>query len=114
MRHPLVLLVASAVALVGLVMLVVAFLGIGTHTLQTSQNGDSPCLQAYAADLPGSHVRYTAFPPQSVCTYEVDGVSTSVVVESTSATTAAVAWALALGGAGVCIGVLVAPRFRKA
>ena len=80
MRRPLILLIASATALVGLVILAVAFIGIGTRTLQHSQTGDSPCLQAYAADLPGSHIRYTVFPPRSICTFDVDGASTEVVV----------------------------------
>jgi hypothetical protein len=113
-RRPLVLLLASAAALVGLVLLAIAFIGIGTRTLQTSQTGDSPCLQAYARDLPGSHIRYTVFPPQSICTFEVDGVSTSVVVTSASPAVAGTGAVLALGGIGVCVGVLLGPRLRRA
>ncbi|WP_426594769.1 hypothetical protein ACPPVS_04320 [Cellulomonas sp. McL0617] len=114
MRRPLVLLLASATALVGLVILAVAFIGIGARTLQASQAGDSPCLQAYAADLPGSHIRYTVFPPRGVCTWDVDGQPQDVVVASASPRLTGVAALLAVGGAAVCVGVLVEPRLRQA
>ncbi|WP_028047730.1 hypothetical protein [Cellulomonas sp. URHE0023] len=114
MRRPLVLLVASACALVGLGLLAVAFIGIGTRTAQLSQTSDSPCMQALAAGQPGSHVRYSVFPPQSVCTFDVGGGSRSVVVAAASPTGARLGAALAVGGAAVCVGVLVAPRLRRA
>ena len=114
MRRPLTLLIASAAALVGLVLLAIAFVGIGTRTLQLSQTGDSPCLQAYSADRPGSHIRYTVFPPRSICTFDVDGESTEVVVAAASPGTAGLGALLAIGGAGVCAGVLLAPRLRRA
>jgi hypothetical protein len=114
MRRPLTLLLASATALVGLVLLAVAFVGLGTQTLRASADGDSPCMQAYNAGHPGSHVRYTVFPPQSICTFDDSGTPTSVVVASTSLGVAGVAAALALGGIAVCAGVLLAPRLRRA
>ena len=113
MRRSLVLLVASGAAIVGLVLLAIAFIGIGTKTLEMQQTSDSPCLQAYTQDLPGSDVRYTVFPPQSICTYDVDGTPTSVVVASASSVTAGLGWGLALGGGGVCLGILLAPRLRR-
>lgn len=113
MRRSLVLLVASGAAIVGLVLLLVAFIGVGAKTLEMQQTSDMPCLQAYTADLPGADVRYTAFPPQSICTYDVDGSKTSVVVASASAVTSGLGWGLALVGGGVCIGILLAPRFRR-
>ncbi|WP_028048846.1 hypothetical protein [Cellulomonas sp. URHD0024] len=113
-RRPLVLLLASAAALVGLVILAVALVGIGTRTLQAAQAGDSPCLQSYAQDLPGSHVRYTAFPPRSICTFDVAGAPRSVVVASASPAAAGLGAVLALGGIAVCAGVLLAPRLRRA
>jgi len=114
MRRPLVLLIASASALVGLVLLAIAFIGLGTQTLRLSETGDSPCLQAVAADQPGSQIRYTVFPPESICTFDVDGEPTSVVVAAASPTAAGLGAALALGGSAVCVGVLLAPRLRRA
>lgn len=113
MRRPLVLLIASAAALVGLVMLAVAFIGLGTKTLEVSETGDSPCLQAVAQELPGSKIHYTVVPPQSICTFDDSGTSTSVVVAAASPGTAGLGAALAVGGAAVCLGVLLAPRFRR-
>lgn len=112
-RRPLVLLLASAAALVGLVILAVAYVGIGTATLRASSADSSPCLRAYAADLPGSHVRYTVFPPRSICTYDVDGVPTSVVVASAATATTGLGAILAVGGIATCAGVLLAPRLRR-
>jgi hypothetical protein len=114
MRRPLVLLLASGAAIVGLVILAVAFIGLSTRTLQVSQSGDSPCLRASSQDLPGSSIRYTVFPPQSICTFDDAGTPTSVVVASSSPAVAGLGAALALGGGAVCVGVLLAPRFRRA
>ena len=113
MRRALVLLLASAAALVGLVILAVAFIGLGTKTLEVSETGDSPCLQAVAQALPGAHIRYTVVPPQSICTFDLAGTSTSSVVAATSPGVAGLGAGLALGGAAVCVGVLLAPRFRR-
>jgi hypothetical protein len=113
MRRSLVLLVASGAAIVGLVLLAIAFIGVGTKTLEMQQTSDSPCLQAYTQDLPGSDVRYTVFPPQSICTYDVDGSATSVVLASAPPLTAGLGAVLALGGAAVCVTILLWPRLRR-
>ena len=107
-RRALVLLVASGVALAGIVTLVVAWITIGVAALDAGRAQTEPCLVAYAAGTHDAAVHYTAFPPQSVCTWTVDDTAREVVVASSPPTiVAAGLTAAVLGGAGVvAVGVL--------
>jgi hypothetical protein len=107
-RRALVLLVASGVALAGIVTLVVAWLAIGVTALDAGRVQTEPCLVAYDAGTDDAAVHYTAFPPQSVCTWTVDGTSREVVVASSPpGVVAAGLTAAVLGGATVVVvGVL--------
>ncbi|GCE76713.1 hypothetical protein [Cellulomonas biazotea] len=107
-------LVATGAAIVGLVLLVVVYVGIGTRTLQASADGTGgPCLQAYAADEAGADVRYLVAPPQSVCSWDVDGARQEVVVASAPAGLAATGALLAGGGVLAAAALLVVPRLRR-
>ena len=107
-RRALVLLVASGVALAGIVTLVVAWITIGVTALDAGRVQTEPCLVAYAAGTHDAAVHYTAFPPNSVCTWTVDGTALEVVVASSPPAVAAAGLSAAvLGGAGaVTVGVL--------
>ena len=109
----LILFLASGAAIIGLVLLATAYVRIGSATLLASNAGDVPCLQAYADDAPGSHVRYTVAPPQAICTWDVDGASQEVVVASASTAVFAAGAVLALGGGAVCAGMFLVPRWRR-
>ncbi|MEZ0449487.1 hypothetical protein [Cellulomonas sp. ICMP 17802] len=106
------LLVASGAAIVGLVLLVICYSGIGIATLSTSKDDPDPCVQAYAAGTDDASVRYTVVPPQAICTWDVAGQPTEVVVASASPALFAAGATLAVGGVLVCVGLLVAPRLR--
>ena len=105
MRRPLILLIASAAALVGLVLLAVAFIGIGTRTLQHSQTGDSPCLQAVRRRTCPARTSGT---PSSRRGASARSTSTARRRRSSSRprspAAAGLGAALALGGAAVCVG----------
>ncbi|WP_156388118.1 hypothetical protein [Cellulomonas sp. Root137] len=107
------LLVASGAAIVGMVLLAVCYTGIGVSTL-TSQNDDmDPCVAAYSAGTDSASVRYTAVPPRAICTWDVAGEPTEVVVASASTALFAVGAVLAVGGVLTSVGLLVAPRLRR-
>lgn len=110
-RRALALLVASGLALVGVITLGVVYAGIGVRTLRASVAGDQPCLVAYEDDA-SARVHYTVLPPQGVCTWDVDGRRTEVVVASAPTSLAVGAGALALGGVAGVAAVLVTARAR--
>ena len=83
-QRALVLLVASGVALAGIVTLVVVWIAIGVTALDAGRVQTEPCLVAYNAGTNGATVRYSAFPPESVCSWTVDGAAQEVVVASGS------------------------------
>ncbi|WP_146192428.1 hypothetical protein [Cellulomonas sp. WB94] len=107
-RRALVLLVASGVALAGIITLVVVWLGIGVTALDAGRVQTEPCLVAYQAGTHDAAVHYTAFPARSVCTWTVDGAPREVVVASAApAVVAGGLTAAVLGGAAVVVvGVL--------
>lgn len=110
-RRALALLVASGLALVGTITLGVVYAGIGVRTLRASVTAEEPCLVAYEQDA-SARVRYTVLPPQGVCTWEVDGRRTDVVVASAPTALAVGAGTLALGGVAGVAAVLVTGRAR--
>lgn len=107
------LLLGSGAAIVGLVLLVVCYTGIGVTTLTTSKDDPDPCVQAYAAGTDDASVRYTIVPPRAICTWDVAGEPTEVVVASAPPALFAAGAVLAVGGVLVSVGVLVASRRRR-
>jgi hypothetical protein len=94
------------------VALVVAFVTVGVTTLNASRAGDEPCLEAYAANTHDAYVHYQAFPPRSVCEWDVDGTREQVVVASVSGPLVAVGGVLAVAGIVTSVALLVVPRVR--
>ncbi|ADG74012.1 integral membrane protein [Cellulomonas flavigena DSM 20109] len=108
-RRALVLLVCSGLALVGVVVLAVGWIGIGTATLQATAARTEPCLLAY---VPGTtaEVRYEVLPARAVCEWDVDGVRQEVVVASVPVAVTAPALLLALGGVAGTVAALLSRR----
>lgn len=111
-RHAFAILAATGAAIVGLVLLVVLWVSVGVRTLEASAAGGQPCLEAYDADEGDAEVSYHALPPQSVCSWEVDGVRQEVVVTSAPTALAATGAVLAGGGIVGAAALLVVPRLR--
>ncbi|MBO3103855.1 hypothetical protein [Cellulomonas fengjieae] len=109
-KRALALLVASGAAIVGMVLLVVCYTGIGVATLTSATDDMHPCVAAYSAGTDSATVRYTVVPPQAVCTWDVAGEPTEVVVASASTALFATAAVLVVGGVLVCAGLLVSQR----
>jgi hypothetical protein len=107
------LLVASGAAIVGMVLLVVCYTGIGVTTLTSAKDDMDPCIEAYSAGTDSASVRYTVVPPQAICTWDVDGEPTEVVVASASTALFAAGAVLAFGGVLVCVGLLVGPWLSR-
>ena len=84
MGRALALLVGSGAAIVGMVLLVVCYTGIGVTTLTATKDDPDPCVEAYAAGTDSASVRYTVVPPKAICTWDVDGEPTEVVVAAAS------------------------------
>ena len=109
------LVVASAVALIGLVVLIVAWTSVGTAAVRAGTQVDVPCLAAYDANTDGADVRFTMLPAQAICSWDVDGVREDVVFASAPTAVVNAAAIAALGGIGVTVGILVvAWRERRA
>ncbi|UZN04497.1 hypothetical protein [Cellulomonas sp. S1-8] len=109
-RRTLALLVASGCALVGVVLLAVAWFGLGVRALQASTTGDVPCLVAYEDD-PDVSVHFELLPPRAVCVRETGDERQEVVVATSP--TALVVGGLALGVGGI-VGSVVALRPPRA
>jgi hypothetical protein len=107
------LLVASGAAIVGMVLLVVCYPGIGVSTLTSSARELDPCVAAYSAGTDSATVRYTVAPPRAICTWDVAGEPTEVVVASASPALFTVGALLAVGGVLTSVGLLLAPRLRR-
>ncbi|WP_315094536.1 hypothetical protein [uncultured Cellulomonas sp.] len=112
-RRALALLVASGAAIVGMVLLVVVYTGIGVTTLTASNEDLDPCVAAYSAGTDSATVRYTVVPPQAVCTWDVAGESTEVVVASASTALFTAGAVLAVGGVLVCLVLLLGPWLQR-
>ncbi|GEL98689.1 hypothetical protein CTE05_22360 [Cellulomonas terrae] len=113
MRRALALLIGSGAAIVGMVLLVVCYTGIGVTTLTATNDDPDPCVEAYAAGTDDATVRYALVPPQAICTWDVDGEPTEVVVAAASVPLFATGAALAVGGVLVCGTLLITGRRRR-
>ena len=111
-RRALVLLIASGIALAGLVTLIVVWVTLGVSALDAGRAQSDPCLVAYDANTADAAVRYTAFPPQSLCTWTVDGQPREVVVARAPTGVFAGALVATVLGAGTVVVVAVAGRRR--
>ena len=107
------LLVASGAAIVGMVLLAVCYTGIGVTALTDTKDDPDPCVEAYAAGTDSASVRYTVAPPQAICTWDVDGEPTEVVVAAASVPLFVTGAVLALGGVLVCGVLVVGPWLRR-
>lgn len=67
------LLVGSGLALAGLVVLLVLWIGVGAGSLREGAGEKDPCVAAAAAGTDDADIRYELLPPRSVCTWTVDG-----------------------------------------
>lgn len=104
-RRALAMLVATFLALVGIVMVAGVYVGVVASTSRATSDGDVPCLVAFSDGTDHAHVKYELAPPQSVCTWSPsDGSDARVVVAQGS--TAVLGAGLALAGVGVA-GVVV-------
>lgn len=112
-RRALALLIGSGAAIVGMVLLVVCYTGIGVTTLTATKDDPDPCVEAYAAGTDSASVRYTVVPPQAICTWDVDGEPTEVVVAAASVPLFATGAVLAVGGVLVCGTLLITGRRRR-
>lgn len=111
-RRALALLVASGLALVGVLTLAVGWFTIGTTTLRASTTGEQPCLAAYEPGA-GVRIRYELLPARAVCAWDVDGTRQEVVVASVP--TGVTAGALALAGVGIAgtVAAVLPPRATR-
>lgn len=111
--RPLVQLVASAAALAGIVMLLTTLITLGSQSLDASESGDVPCLEAVSGMVKGASVDNEYLPPRATCTWLVDGAPETVVVAQPSPVVFWVGLVLAVGGVLTCAGVLIAARRAK-
>jgi len=111
-RRALALLVASGLALVGLVVLAVGWFGIGTTTLRASAAGTEPCVAAYEGGA-GVQIRYELLPARAVCVWEVEGTRQEVVVASVPVAVTAGALVLAVGGIAGTVAALRPARAAR-
>jgi hypothetical protein len=100
-RHAAVLAAGAALAVAGLVVLLVVWVGLVTSTLRTGLAEEGTCVAAATAGEAGAAVSSTLLPPRAVCTWTVDGRSTETVLAERPAALAGAA----LGAVGV--GVLL-------
>ncbi|QGQ19972.1 hypothetical protein GC089_13045 [Cellulomonas sp. JZ18] len=105
------LLVASGLALVGVLTLGVVYAGLGVRALGSSVEGAQPCVAAVEEDG-AARVRWSVLPPRAVCAWEVDGRREEVVVASAPAPLVLVAATLAVAGTAGAAVVLVRGRAR--
>jgi hypothetical protein len=97
-RRALALLVATGLGLVGVVMLLVAWVSVGVRTVGAGADAaPGTCLAAYEAREGGATVRFGIVPARAVCAWDVDGVRRETVV-------AAVPTGVVVGGLVLLVG----------
>lgn|GEM_PF-914816 len=107
-RHAAVLAVGAGLAVAGLVVLLVVWVGLVTSTLRAGVGGDGPCVAAATAGEEGAAVTSSLLPPRAVCTWTVDGRATEQVLAQGPAALAGVATGAAVVGVLVVAGGAVA------
>ncbi|WP_282946343.1 hypothetical protein [Cellulomonas endometrii] len=96
-RRAALLLAGSGLALVGLVVLAVLWVGLVGATLRTGLAEDGTCVAAATAGEGDAAVTSSMLPPRAVCTWTVDGRPEETVLAERSPTVAG----LAAGAAGL-------------
>lgn len=114
LTRPLTLVLASGAAIVGVVLVLLALLTVGTRALEATESGDVPCLTAVDAEVAGASVDNEVLPPRAVCTWtDASGAVETVVVAQASPVLFWAGVVLFVGGVLTCVGVLLAPRLRR-
>ncbi|MBD8059868.1 hypothetical protein IC607_12915 [Cellulomonas sp. JH27-2] len=112
-RRSLAMLVATGLAIAGLVTLVVLWLSMSRQTILATDSPTTPCMVEYAKEDSQAHVRYEILPPRSVCTWDVAGAEQEeTVVQPSEALAVAAAVALVVGVGGT-VALLVSDRRRS-
>lgn len=106
----------AALALAGLVVLLVQWVVLVTGTLRTGLADEGTCVAAATAGEAGAQVATSALPPRAVCTWTVDGrVEETVLAEGSAALAAGAAVAAGAGGVAVLgTGAVVLAERRRA
>lgn len=107
-RHAAVLAAGAGLAVVGLVVLLVVWVGLVTSTLRTGLAEDGTCVAAATAGEGDAAVTSSLLPPRAVCTWTVDGRATEQVLARGPAALAGVATGAAVVGVLVVAGGAVA------
>jgi len=110
-RRALALLVTSGLALVGVVMLAIAWFGLGVRALQASATGDEPCLVASETE-PDVSLHFELLPARAVCVQAAGDERQEVVVATSPTWVVAGGLVLAVGGIAGAVGTLLPPRAR--
>ncbi|WP_309134875.1 hypothetical protein [Cellulomonas sp.] len=107
-RRALALLVATGLALVGVVTLLVVYVGLAARAMGASVDAEQPCLVA-AQDGGTARVRHELLPPRAVCTWQADGEPREVVLASAPTPLVVGAGTLAVAGV-LATAVVLVPR----
>jgi hypothetical protein len=114
-RHALVLAAGAALAVAGLVVLLVVWVGLVASTLRTGLAEQGTCVAAATAGEAGATVSSSLLPPRAVCTWTVDGrASETVLAERPPALAGAAVGAAGVGVLLVAGGAVAAWRARRA
>lgn len=100
-RHAAVLAAGAGLAALGLIVLLVVWVGLVTSTLRTGLAEEGTCVAAATAGEEGAAVSSSLLPPRAVCTWTVDGRPTEQVLAERPAAVAGAA--VAAVGVGVLL-----------
>lgn len=106
----------AALALAGLVVLLVQWVLLVTGTLRTGLADEGTCVAAASAGDPGARIATSALPPRAVCVRTVDGrVEETVLAEGSGVLSAGAAVAAGVGAVVVlATGAVVLVERRRA
>ncbi len=100
-RRSALLLGGSGLAILGVLTLVVVWVGLVSASLRAGLDDGGACVEAATAGTDGAEVATSVLPPRSVCRWTVDGLPVETVLAEGSTGLVVAA------GAGVVVGVLV-------
>ncbi|VTR76552.1 hypothetical protein [Cellulomonas hominis] len=106
-RRAALLLAGSGLALVGLVVLAVLWVGLAGATLRTGLAQDGTCVAAATAGEGDAAVTSSMLPPRAVCTWTVDGRPEETVLAERSPAVAGLAAGAAAVGLATVAGTLL-------
>lgn len=105
------LLLASGLALVGVLTLGAVYAGLGMRALAAPGDHAQACVAAVGDDG-AARVRWSVLPPRAVCAWDVDGRRDEVVLASAPTPLVVAAAGLAAAGATASVVVLLRGRAR--